>query len=79
MAAGSGAVTAFILVGPPPADEIDFEWVGRSTDSVQTTYYVRAQAVDATPQIHYPNNTMGHDLSSEYHDYGIELTESAIK
>ena len=42
MAAGSGAVTSVITMSDD-RDEIDFEWVGKNTHSVQTNYYYQGE------------------------------------
>ncbi|ORX73556.1 concanavalin A-like lectin/glucanase [Linderina pennispora] len=64
--AGSGVVTTMLLMGPAPADEIDFEWVGKDVNSVQTTFYVQSQRHRS-------------DLSKSFHNYTIELTENSVK
>ncbi|KAJ1918213.1 hypothetical protein H4219_002770 [Mycoemilia scoparia] len=78
-AAGSGVVTAFLLIGPAPSDEIDFEWVGKSTDSVQSMYYVLAHAIDVNPQMHRAmNGSSAADMTSTYHNYALELKEDEV-
>ncbi|KAJ2780752.1 putative glycosidase CRH2 [Coemansia interrupta] len=75
----SGVVTSMLLLGPAPSDEIDFEWVGRNTDQVQTMYYVQSHRVDPLPQVFVIDQQGGGDLSTTFHDYAIELNSDSVK
>ncbi|KAJ2613288.1 CRH- protein [Coemansia sp. RSA 1365] len=77
--AGSGVVTALLLLGPAPSDEIDFEWVGQDLTHVQTMYYVQAHRVDATSQAFGVSQHKDSDLSTTYQDYAIELRKDSVK
>ncbi|KAJ2776945.1 hypothetical protein H4R18_005405 [Coemansia javaensis] len=77
--AGSGVVTAFILLGTPPADEIDFEWVGKDLTHVQTMYYVQAHRVDPLPQVFGVSQQPSQDLSTTFQNYAIELLEDRVQ
>ncbi|KAJ2791256.1 putative glycosidase CRH2 [Coemansia guatemalensis] len=77
--AGSGVVTALLLLGPAPSDEIDFEWVGRDLTHVQTMYYVQAHRIEATSQAFGISQNKDSDLSTTYQDYAIELLEDSVK
>ncbi|KAJ2618852.1 putative glycosidase CRH2, partial [Coemansia spiralis] len=77
--AGSGVVTAMLLLGPAPSDEIDFEWVGKDITHVQTMYYVQAHRVDNLPEVFGVSQQGGGDLSTTFQDYAIELTEDSVK
>ncbi|KAI8318851.1 concanavalin A-like lectin/glucanase [Martensiomyces pterosporus] len=82
ISSGSGVVTTMILLGPPPSDEIDLEWVGKDTTTVQTMYYVQSERVaDSIPgafKIGGPGAGDG-DMSTSFHDYAIELNKDSIK
>lgn len=75
-AAGSGAVTALVLSGPPPSDEIDIEIVGVDPTHFQSMYYVRGQRIDQTAQFH--STASQSDLSSDFNTYSFEITDSAV-
>ncbi|KAJ2156844.1 putative glycosidase CRH2, partial [Coemansia sp. RSA 552] len=76
---GSGVVTALLLIGPPPSDEIDFEWVGKDLTHVQTMYYVQAHRVDPLPEVFGVSQGSNKDLSTSFQDYAIELREDSVK
>ncbi|KAJ2363730.1 transglycosylase, partial [Coemansia sp. RSA 2607] len=75
----SGVVTSMLLLGPAPSDEIDYEWVGRETDQVQTMYYVQSHRVDPLPQVFVIDQQGGGDLSTTFHNYAIELNPDSVK
>ncbi|KAJ2517279.1 putative glycosidase CRH2 [Coemansia sp. RSA 2049] len=75
---GSGVVTAMLLLGPAPSDEIDFEWVGKDTTHVQTMYYVQSHRVDNLPEVFGAAQNNG-DLSTTFQDYAIELNKDSVK
>ncbi|KAJ2354223.1 putative glycosidase CRH2 [Coemansia sp. RSA 2618] len=77
--AGAGVVTAMLLLGPAPSDEIDFEWVGQDTTHVQTMYYYQAHRVEAMPQVFGVSQQGNKDLSTSFQNYAIELLEDSIK
>ncbi|KAI7821665.1 concanavalin A-like lectin/glucanase domain-containing protein [Kickxella alabastrina] len=76
---GSGVVTAMILMGPPPSDEIDFEWVGKDVTHVQTMYYVQAHRVDVLPEVFGIDQQGNGDLSTTFQNYAIELNKDSVK
>ncbi|KAJ2300793.1 putative glycosidase CRH2 [Coemansia sp. RSA 2706] len=76
---GSGVVTAMLLLGPAPSDEIDFEWVGQDLSHVQTMYYVQAHRVDAMPEVFGVSQQGGKDLSTSFQNYAIELRDDSVK
>ncbi|KAI7817945.1 concanavalin A-like lectin/glucanase domain-containing protein [Kickxella alabastrina] len=61
---GSGVVST-------PADELDWEWVGRDTLTAQSMYF----RVDPVPQY---LNTPG-DMAAGFHNYAIELNKDSVK
>ncbi|KAJ2718652.1 Glutamate decarboxylase 2 [Coemansia sp. Benny D115] len=75
---GSGVVTAMILMGPPPADEIDFEWVGKDLTHVQTMYYVQSHRIDNIPRVYGVDQQGQGDLSTTFQNYAIELKEDTV-
>ncbi|PVZ99344.1 hypothetical protein BB558_004632 [Smittium angustum] len=77
MAPGSGAVTAIILIGSGQEDEIDFEWVGKDLDNVQSMYFIDGKPVESEPGYHQASDGQS-DMSKNYHNYGIELTKNAV-
>ncbi|KAJ2815908.1 transglycosylase [Coemansia sp. 'formosensis'] len=76
--ATSGVVTAMLLLGPPPSDEIDWEWVGKDLTHAQTTYYVQAHNVDSLPMAIGVAQPGGGDLSTTFQNYAIELTKDSV-
>ncbi|KAJ1659346.1 transglycosylase [Dispira simplex] len=50
----SGVVTAFIMQGDNPKDELDLEWVGKDPHRVQSMYFVNGERVagDELPGYH---------------------------
>jgi endo-1,3-1,4-beta-glycanase ExoK len=77
-AAGSGLNTAFFTyVGPPQGvpqwDEIDFEFLGKDTHSVQTNFYTdgKSQGGVVVP--------LGYDASAEFHNYAIDWRPTKIR
>ncbi|KAJ1949047.1 transglycosylase [Linderina macrospora] len=76
--AGSGVVTTMLLMGPAPADEIDFEWVGKNVHNVQTTFYVQSQRVVPMSEAFEVTGGSSSDLSKSFHNYTIELTKDRV-
>ncbi|KAJ2684988.1 transglycosylase [Coemansia spiralis] len=76
--ATSGVVTALLLLGPAPSDEIDWEWVGKDLTHAQTTYYVQGHNVDSLPMAFGVSQPDG-DLSTTFQNYAIELTRDSVK
>ncbi|KAJ2854198.1 putative glycosidase CRH2 [Coemansia erecta] len=78
---GSGVVTSMLLLGPPPSDEIDFEWVGKAVTQTQTMYYVQSHRVDMLPQVFDSKQQDGSsaDLSTSFQNYAIELNKDNVK
>jgi endo-1,3-1,4-beta-glycanase ExoK len=77
-AAGSGLNTAFFTyIGPPTGvpewDEIDFEFLGKDTHSVQINYYTNGQGH------HEVVVPLGFDASAGFHNYGFEWTPDKIR
>ncbi|MEK7376329.1 MAG: family 16 glycosylhydrolase, partial [Candidatus Margulisiibacteriota bacterium] len=58
-----------------PHNEIDFEFVGKDTGSVQTNYYLNSD--NAT--VNARTITLGFDASKDYHNYTIEWSTPGIK
>ncbi|OMJ21442.1 putative glycosidase crf1 [Smittium culicis] len=81
-APGSGAVSALIFAGPDPADEIDIEFVGKDSATIQSMYFVKGQRIDQLAQFHTPaaaqQQQQQADLSLAFHDYAIELLPDRI-
>ncbi|KAJ2741040.1 hypothetical protein GGI20_005457 [Coemansia sp. BCRC 34301] len=77
--ATSGVVTAMLLLGPAPSDEIDWEWVGKDLTHAQTTYYVQAHNVDSLPLAIGVEQQGGGDLSTTFQNYAIELNRDSVK
>ncbi|KAJ2501542.1 putative glycosidase CRH2 [Coemansia sp. RSA 1972] len=62
-----GVVSAFIIRSDLVGDEIDFEWVGKDPNSVETNIFYH-------DILNYSNSRyfdIGGDTSAEYHDYTI--------
>jgi endo-1,3-1,4-beta-glycanase ExoK len=78
VAKGSGLNTAFFTyVGPPTGskqhDEIDFEFLGKDTTTVQLNYYVNGQGN------HGKIIKLGYDASKEFHNYKFEWNPNKIR
>ncbi|OMH80852.1 putative glycosidase crf1 [Zancudomyces culisetae] len=78
MAPGSGAVTALVLAGPPPSDELDIEFVGKDVTSFQSMYFVRAQRYQLSPILHTATGSSSNDLSTVFNTYSMELLSNAV-
>jgi len=77
-ASGSGLNTAFFTyVGPPTGspehDEIDFEFLGKDTSSVEINYFTNGQGH------HGVIVPLGFDASQALHDYAIEWKPDKIR
>ncbi|PVU90397.1 hypothetical protein BB561_004896 [Smittium simulii] len=75
-APGSGAVTALVLSGPPPSDEIDIEFVGISSDSMQSMFFVKGQRIDPLAKFHSISPIA--DLTLSFNTYAFEVTDNAV-
>lgn len=76
-AAGPGLVTAmFTYIGPrqnQPHDEIDFEFVGRKSGTVQINYFTSGKSKDG-----YYADTPA-DASEQFHHYAFEWSETGVR
>ncbi|KAJ2883576.1 transglycosylase [Coemansia aciculifera] len=76
---GSGVVSTILLAGPDPADELDWEWVGKDTFTAQSMYFVKGQRVDPNAAfVHTPGDTP-QDMAAGFHNYAIELNKDNVK
>ncbi|PVU88309.1 hypothetical protein BB561_005923 [Smittium simulii] len=75
-ASGSGAVTALVLMGPSPSDEIDIEFVGKDPTNFQSMYFVKGLRIDQQAGFH--SSSPSSDLSASFHTYSFELTATAV-
>jgi len=76
-AAGSGLNTAFFTyIGPPQGvpehDEIDFEFLGKDSKTVQLNYYRKGQGG------HEHIVDLGFDASEDFHDYAFDWLPEKI-
>ena len=77
-AAGSGLNTAFFTyIGPPTGspqhDEIDFEFLGKDSHTVQLNYLTDGKGG------HEKSIQLGFDAAAGFHDYGIEWKPGKIR
>jgi endo-1,3-1,4-beta-glycanase ExoK len=76
-AVGSGVVTGFFTYsGPPqpnPHDEIDFEWLGRDVNAVQTNYFVNGQSIGGAM------HPVGPDGAKTAHNYAFEWLPDSLR
>ncbi|KAJ2509246.1 transglycosylase [Coemansia sp. RSA 2049] len=79
MAPGSGVVTSMLLAGPAPSDELDWEWVGKDTWTVQSMYFVKGQRVDPNAQFFHTPGNVPQEMSAGFHNYAIEVNKDSIK
>ncbi|KAJ2309588.1 putative glycosidase CRH2 [Coemansia sp. RSA 2705] len=66
-AIAKGVVSAFIIRSDQVGDEIDFEWVGKEPNTVETNFFYH-------DILNYSNSKyfdIGGDSSADYHDYTI--------
>ncbi|KAJ1974167.1 hypothetical protein H4R33_006854 [Dimargaris cristalligena] len=75
MAPKSGIATAFIR-GKQSADELDFEWVGKDTARVQSTFFVNGQNTERKEAVY---GTAATDLAAEFHTYAINFQQDHIE
>ncbi|KAJ2875814.1 putative glycosidase CRH2 [Coemansia aciculifera] len=69
-----GIVSAFIIRNDQTGDEIDFEWVGKSPNEVQTNFFYH-------DILDYSNSEffdVGSNTAASYHDYTIDWTPDAV-
>ncbi|KAJ2041092.1 putative glycosidase CRH2, partial [Coemansia sp. S16] len=69
-----GTVSAFIIRNDQTGDEIDFEWVGKSPNEVQTNFFYH-------DILDYGNSEffdVGANTATSYHDYTIDWTPDAV-
>ncbi|KAJ2549019.1 transglycosylase [Coemansia sp. RSA 1933] len=76
---GSGVVTTMLLAGPAPADELDWEWVGKDTWTAQSMYFVKGQRVDPNAQYVHTPGDVAQDMSAGFHNYAIEVNKDSVK
>ncbi|KAF9585649.1 hypothetical protein BGW38_001367 [Lunasporangiospora selenospora] len=72
---GGGIVSSFIYRSSITGDEIDYEWVGKHPNEVQSNYYWRTLPTMDPKDIDYTHSRrmdVGINLSEEYQDYTIE-------
>jgi beta-glucanase (GH16 family) len=70
IAAGSNVITAFILMAEN-GDEIDFEFVGKDKNIIQTNYFYQGKPIY---NIHAVNYAVNRDLTTTFHKYTIHWT-----
>ncbi|KAI9139682.1 concanavalin A-like lectin/glucanase domain-containing protein [Paraphysoderma sedebokerense] len=76
IAKGPGVVSAFVLRAPDlKGDEIDFEWVGRKTNQIQTNWFIGGVWRRGTAGFH----NMNVDMSKGFHTYKIVWTKNYVK
>ncbi len=84
-AAGSGVISALVLIytpwPPPDWNEIDIEFLGRSTDQVQFNTMIFIPPGDViADHLQYPQVvTLGFGATAEFHTYGIEWVPGEVR
>ncbi|KAJ1947684.1 putative glycosidase CRH2 [Kickxella alabastrina] len=73
-AIAKGTVTAFIIRNDQTGDEIDFEWVGKSPNLVETNFFYH-DILDYGNSAYF---NIGSDSSADYHDYTIDWTPDSV-
>ncbi|KAJ2349952.1 putative glycosidase CRH2 [Coemansia sp. RSA 2671] len=73
-AIAKGTVSAFIIRNDQVGDEIDFEWVGKSPNQVQTNFFYH-DILDYSNSEYFD---VGANTATTYHDYTIDWTPDAI-
>lgn len=67
-----GVITSFFTYTRSPWDEIDIEFLGNDTTSVQFNYYTNGKGN------HEYHHKLGFDASEDFHEYGFYWTEDSI-
>ncbi|KAJ1979159.1 putative glycosidase CRH2 [Dimargaris cristalligena] len=75
MAPKSGIATAFIR-GKQSADEVDFEWVGKDTKNVQSTFFVDGHHKERKEAKFSAGSS---DLAAEFHTYDLVYKKDMIE
>ncbi|KAF9425750.1 hypothetical protein BGZ94_007252 [Podila epigama] len=71
----AGVVSSFIFRNAMTGDEVDYEWVGKQPNEVQSNYYWNTPATMDPKDIDYSNSIrtdLGVNLSQEFQNYTIE-------
>ncbi|KAJ1926182.1 hypothetical protein IWQ60_004022 [Tieghemiomyces parasiticus] len=71
----SGVVTAFIMQGNSPKDEIDLEWVGKDPHRVQSMYFVNGERVPGDELPGYHDCSHAADM---FHTYAIDFSPDSV-
>ncbi|KAJ1918100.1 hypothetical protein H4219_002822 [Mycoemilia scoparia] len=77
----SGVVTAFVMYGsgaPGSTDEVDFEWVGKNTNNVQSMFFVNGQRVPGSEREVTFGSNPPQDLATTFHTYSIEYNKDYV-
>ncbi|OMH80775.1 putative glycosidase crf2 [Zancudomyces culisetae] len=70
-----GVVSAFALRNNNNGDELDFEWVGKSPNEVQTNYYWNG-VLDYTNMV---SHDVGANTSADFHDYTFVVGQDSMQ
>ncbi|KAJ1973025.1 putative glycosidase CRH2, partial [Dimargaris cristalligena] len=62
--------------GKQSADELDFEWVGQDTTTVQSTFFVNGKNTERQSATFAKSST---DLAAEFHTYAIDFQQDKIE
>ncbi|KAF8940725.1 hypothetical protein BGZ58_005053 [Dissophora ornata] len=77
----SGIISSFIYRNSMTGDEIDFEWVGKEVNEVQSNFYWRTPPTMDPKDIDYSHSRrqdVGVNLSQEYQIYTIEWLPDSL-
>ncbi|KAJ1926411.1 CRH- protein [Tieghemiomyces parasiticus] len=79
MTANPGLATAFVR-GNEKGDEIDYEWVGKNTKTVQSTFFnMGIHPPERTKSVFSPASPDKPDLSKTFHTYTIDYKMDIIE
>ncbi|HEY5960611.1 MAG TPA: family 16 glycosylhydrolase, partial [Polyangiaceae bacterium] len=84
-AKGSGVISALVLIytpwPPPDWNELDIEFLGKSTNQVQFNTMINIPPADPqTGHLQYPKVvTLGFDATSEFHTYAVEWVPGSAR
>lgn len=71
---GQGVISSVVLQSDD-LDEIDWEWVGKNTNQVQTNYFSKGQTINGSAAYF----TIDGDTTTSYHNYTTVWTQESLE
>lgn len=73
-APGQGVVSSVVLLSDD-LDEVDWEWVGKNTNQVQTNYFTKGQTINGSAAYFEING----DTTTDFHNYTTIWTQEQLE